>query len=140
MSEVLPKSIMIHIPSASCAISTTVSSIVYSAVTTTGDTTALVTRSGIELVGTIIGYGTDLVAGPIAGATVRCVANSYGAVTKHTIEKSSRIGAIGLSLIAYTGTALTTTAVIHSGNILNSSYRYFFKSNPTWVEMKEMKS
>jgi len=140
MSDVLPKSILIHIPSASDVISTSVSSIVYSAITTTGDATASVTRSGIELVGSIIGYGTDLVAGPIAGATVRCVANSYGAVTKHTISKTSRIGAIGLSLIAYTGTALTTTAVIHSGNILNNSYKYLFTSKPTWVEMKEMKS
>ena len=63
MSDVLPKSILIHIPSASDVISTSVSSIVYSAITTTGDATASVTRSGIELVGSIIGYGTDLVAG-----------------------------------------------------------------------------
>jgi hypothetical protein len=127
MSEVLPKSIMIHIPHASSIISNTVSSIVYSAITTTGDVTASATKSGIELAGSIIGYGTELVAGSIAGTTVRCVANSYGAVTKHTIAKSSRIGAIGISLIVYTGTVLTTTAVIRGGNIINDSFHYFFK-------------
>jgi len=138
MSELLPKSMMVHIPPASSFAGTAVSSIVYSAITTTGDITASTTQSGIELAGNIIGYGTELVAGPIAGASVRCVVNSYGAVTKHTISKSSRIGAIGLSLIAYTGVALTTTAVIHGGNIISKSYNYFFKSTPKPVEMKLM--
>lgn len=140
MSELLPKSITIHIPSASSIVSTTVSSILYSAITTTGDITASATQIGIELAGNIIGYGTDFVAGPIAGASVRCVANSYGAVTKHTISKSSRIGAVGLSLITYTGVALTTTAVIHGGNIIGKSYNYFFKSTPKPVEMNVIES
>ena len=139
MSEILPKSFMIHIPHAGNVMGTTVSSIVYSAVTTTGDVTASATRSGIELAGNIIGYGTDMVAGKIAGATVRCVANSYGDATKYTIAKTSRIGAIGLSLIAYTGTAITTTAIIHGTNIIRNSLCYFFKSEPKSIEMKELK-
>ena len=138
MSELLPKSITMYIPSTSSMVGTTVSSILYSAITATGDITASATQTGIELAGNIIGYGTDLVAGPIAGASVRCVANSYGTVTKHTISKSSRIGAVGLSLITYTGVALTTTAVIHGGNIISKSYNYFFKSTPKPVEMKRM--
>ena len=138
MSELLPKSITMYIPSTSSMVGTTVSSILYSAITATGDITASATQTGIELAGNIIGYGTDLVAGPIAGASVRCVANSYGTVTKHTISKSSRIGAVGLSLITYTGVALTTTAVIHGGNIISKSYHYFFKSTPKPVEMKRM--
>ena len=135
MSELLPKSIMQHIPSTSNIVGITISSFIYSTITTTGDITASATKTGIDIAGNILGYGTDLVAGPIAGSTVRCLANSYGSVTKHTISKSSRIGAIGISLIAYTGSALTTTAIIHGSNILANSYNYFFTPAPISVEM-----
>jgi len=135
MSELFPKSITIHIPPTSDTISTTVSSIVYSTLTTSGDIAASASKSGINIAGSIIGYGTELVAGYKAGATVRYIANTYGSATKHTISKTSRIGAIGLSMLAYTGTALTTSAIIHGSNMINSSYNYFFKPTLKSVEM-----
>jgi len=129
MTDLFPKSIMIHIPAASNTAGETVSYMVYSAITSTGDVTASATQSGIELAGILIGYGTELIAGPIAGATVRCAANSYSCITKHAISKSSRIGAIGASLLAYTGVALTTTAMYHGGNAIihgsNSLYKFY---------------
>ena len=116
---------MVYIPTTSNTISTTVSEIVYSTITTTGDIAASATKTGIDIAGTILGYGTELFAGPITAATVKCTINSCGSITKHSISKSSRIGALGISLIAYTGTALTTAAIIHGSNILSSSYNYF---------------
>ena len=139
MTDLLPKSITMYIPPASDVISTAVSSVVYSTLTTSGDIAASATKSGINIAGSVIGYGTELVAGYAAGATVRCIANTYGSATKHTISKSSRIGAVGLSLLAYTGTAFTTSAIIHGGNMLTSSYHYFFKHAPTSFEMMEIK-
>lgn len=135
MSEILPKSIMLHIPHTSDLIGTTVSSVIYSTLTTSGDIAACATKSGIQIAGTVLGYGTELIAGPVAGATVRCIANTYSSASKHTIAKSSRIGAVSLSIIAYTGIALTTGAIIHGSNIINSSYNYFFKPLPKSIEM-----
>lgn len=139
MSEILPKSIMVHIPHTSNAISSAVSSVIYSTLSTSGDIAAYATKSGIDIAGSVIGYGTEMVAGPIAGTTVRCIANTYSSATKHTITKSSRIGAIGISIIAYTGVALTTSAIIHSSNIISNTYNYFFKPTPQSFEMMEIK-
>lgn len=125
MNEILPTSIMNHIPPTGNNVGTTVSSIVYSVITTTGDVTASATQTGIEIAGNILGYGTEIVAGSIAGATVRCAANSYSSASKYVIMKSSRIGAISLSILAYTGAALTTSAVIHSGNAIHSLYNLY---------------
>lgn len=125
MSDILPSSIVEFIPSTGDMVASAISHIVYSAVTVTGDVTASATKTGMDLAGSIIGYGTELIAGPVAGATVRCVANTYSSATKHTIAKGSRIGAIGISLLVYTGTALTTSVVIHGGNMIGQSYNYF---------------
>ena len=38
-------------------------------------------------------------------------------------------------MLAYTGTALTTSAIIHGSNMINSSYNYFFKPTLKSVEM-----
>lgn len=139
MTDLFPKSIMVHIPAVSNTAGETVSSMVYSAITATGDVTASATQSGIELAGILIGYGTELIAGPMAGATVRCAANSYSCITKHAISKGSRIGAIGASLLAYTGVALTTTAMYHGGNAIvqgsNSLYKFY---QPTSIELKTL--
>ena len=136
MSELLPKSIMIHIPTTGDMIGTTVSSMVYSALTTTGDVTATATQTGMDIAGQIIGYGTEMMAGPIAGNTVRAIASAYGSATKHAITKSSRIGAISLSILAYTGAALTTTALIRSGNAISTLYYMYNK--PGDIELKQM--
>jgi len=105
-------------PSMDTILSTTLSAIVYTVVSTAGDATASAAKIGIELAGKLLGYGTDMVAGPIAGNTVRYVSNSYSDITKHTIVKSTRIGAVSLSLVAGTGVILGTLAVSHGSNII----------------------
>ena len=135
MSDI-SKSIMGYIPSMGNVVASAISEIVYSAITTTGDATASATKTGMDIAGNIIGYGTELIAGPVAGATVRCVANTYSSATKYTIAKSSRIGAIGISFVVYTGAALTTSAVIHGSNIVSHSYNYF-QHAPADIPLKE---
>ena len=109
-------------PSMDTILSTTLSAIVYTAVSTAGDATASAAKLGIELAGKLLGYGTDMVAGPIAGNTVRYISNSYSDITKHTIVKSTRIGAVSLSLVAGTGVILTTLAVSHGSNIITNYF------------------
>jgi len=109
---------LVQFPSIDTILGTTLSAIVYTVVSTAGDTTASAAKLGIELAGKLLGYGTDMVAGPIAGNTVRYVANSYSDITKHTIVKSTRIGAVSLSIVAGTGVVLTTLAVSHGSTMI----------------------
>lgn len=71
---------IISIPAAGTVIGATVSALIYSAISTTGDLTASATSTGIDIAGTVLGYGTELVAGSIAAGTVRGMAKTYSSV------------------------------------------------------------
>jgi hypothetical protein len=107
-------------PSMGEVIGDTVSSIVYAAVAATGDTIGFATETGIDLAGAVIGLGAGLVAGPIGSTAVNAIAKSYSVSAKYGIMKGAYIGASCLSAIAYTGTSLTTSAVIYSGRMIRS--------------------
>ena len=102
----------------------TVTAIVYTTITTTGDIAASATGTGIELTGNVLGYGTELLVGPLAGNTVRTMARSYSAIAQPAITATSRFSALGISFLAGSGAAITTNA-IHS----NYGKLCFKKSN-----------
>lgn len=103
----------------------TVTAIVYTTITTTGDIAAATTEAGIELSGNILGYGAELLAGTIAGNTVRCMAKSYSALIKPVITNASRFSALGISFLAGSGAALTTSALYYTSEKV-SSYMYSY--------------
>lgn len=98
----------------------TVSAIVFTTLSTTGEIAASATGTGIELTGNLIAYGTELAIGSIPAHTVRMAAKSYGAIARPTISNTSRLGALGISVIAGAGAALTTSAVIYGSKTLGS--------------------
>jgi hypothetical protein len=91
----------------------TVSAIVYTTLSTTGEIAAAATGSGIEIGGNILAYGTELAIGSIPAHTVRMAAKTYGAVARPAISNTSRLGALGISVLAGAGAAFTTSAVIY---------------------------
>jgi hypothetical protein len=104
----------------------TVSAIVYTTLSTTGEIAAAATGTGIELGGTLLAYGTELAIGSIPANTVRIAAKTYGALARPTITNTSRLGAMGISVLAGTGAAFTTSAFIYGGKKLGSYlYSYF---------------
>jgi hypothetical protein len=111
------------LPAAGTLVGTTVTAIVYTTLVTTGDIAASVTGTGIELTGNVLGFGTELIAGTIAGNSVRTIANTYGALSRPVISNGSRLGAMGFSLLAGGIAAITTTAVVNSSSYLYSYYK-----------------
>jgi hypothetical protein len=98
----------------------TVSAIVYTTLSTTGEIAASATGTGIELGGNLIAYGTELAIGSIPAHTVRMAAKTYSALAKPTISNTSRLGALGISVIVGAGAALTTSAVIYGSKQIGS--------------------
>ena len=105
----------------------TVTAIVYTTITTTGDIAASATGTGIELTGNVLGYGTELLAGINAGNTVRCMARSYSAIARPAITTTSRFSALGISILAGSGAALTTNAVWYGGEKIGSYLYSYYK-------------
>jgi hypothetical protein len=103
----------------------TVSALVYSTLATTGDLTASLASSGISSGGELLAKGAELIAGPIAGSTVRAFTKTGSTLVKPAIENSSRTTAIGLSALAGAGAAIGTSAVIYGAKGLsNLIYKY----------------
>jgi hypothetical protein len=105
----------------------TVTAIVYTTITTTGDIAASATGSGIELTGNVLGYGTDLLVGPLAGNTVRTMARSYSAIARPAITATSRFSALGISFLAGSGAAITTNAIWYGGEKIGSYLYSYYK-------------
>jgi hypothetical protein len=103
----------------------TVSAIVFTTLTTTGEIAAAVTGTGIELTGNVLAYGTELTVGSLAANTVKTLSRTYSAVARPTISNTSRLGALGLSVIAGAGAAFTTSVLIYGGKQAGS-YLYSF--------------
>jgi hypothetical protein len=105
----------------------TVSALVYTTLSTTGELAAAATGTGIELTGNILAYGTELAAGSIPAATIRAAGKTYGALAKPTISNASRLGALGISVLAGSTAALATSAIVY-GSKCTGSYLYsYFK-------------
>jgi hypothetical protein len=119
--------ITFSVPASATLIGTTVTAVVYSVITTTGELTASATSTGIDLTGTVLGYGTELVAGSIAGNTVRGIAKTYSILAKPAITNSSRIGALGISVIAGTGATLATAALVNGSKLVGSYLYSYYK-------------
>lgn len=110
----------------------TVSAIVFTTLSTTGEIAAAVTGTGIELSGNVLAYGTEIIGGSLAANSVRTMAKTYGALAKPAISNSSRIGALGISVLAGTGAAFTTSALVYGGKQIGSylySYYEEYKQN-----------
>ncbi len=101
-------------------IGATVSALVYTTLITTGEIAASATGTGIELTGNALAYGTELIAGSAAGTTVRSMSKTYGAIVKPAISNGSRLGALGISILAGTGAAVTTSALLYGGKCAGS--------------------
>jgi hypothetical protein len=119
----------VTLPAAGTVIAATVTAIVYTTLSTTGEIAAAAAGTGIELTGSVLALGTDYIAGTLAGNTVRNMAKTYGAVTRPAISQGSKLGALGLSVLAGTVAAVTTTAVVNSGSYLYSCYEEYKQKN-----------
>jgi hypothetical protein len=103
----------------------TVSALVYSTLATTGDLTASLASSSISTGGELVAKGAELIAGPIAGSTIRAFTKTGSTLVKPAIENSSRTTAAGVSVLAGAGAALTTSAIIYGTKGLgNLIYKY----------------
>lgn len=98
----------------------TVSAIVFTTLTTTGEIAASATGSGIELTGNLLAYTTELAVGSFAATTIRSMARTYSAVAQPAIRNTSRLGALGISVLAGTGAAFTTSAILYGGKKVGS--------------------
>jgi hypothetical protein len=98
----------------------TVSAIVFTTLTTTGEIAASATGTGIELTGNLLAYTTELAVGSLAANTIRSMSKTYSAVAEPTIRNTSRLGALGISVLAGTGAAFTTSALLYGGKKVGS--------------------
>lgn len=106
-------------------IGATVSAVVFTTLSTTGEVAAVATGKGIELGGSLLAYGTELAFGSIPAHTVRIASKTYSAIAKPAISNTSRLGALGISVLAGAGAAFTTSAIIYGGK-LAGSYLYSY--------------
>jgi hypothetical protein len=98
----------------------TVSAIVFTTITTTGEIAAAGIGTGIDLTGNILAYGTELTVGSFAATTIRNMTRTYSAIAKPTISNTSRISALGISVVVGASAALTTSILIYSGKQFGS--------------------
>lgn len=112
--------IMFTMSATGVIVGATVSALVYTTLSTGGDAAAAVTSSGIELAGSVIGYGADLIVGKPAGSAVRGIAKGYSTIVRPAISSTSRFGATGVSILAGTGAAITTNAIVYGGKKVGS--------------------
>lgn len=115
----------LSITAAGTIVGATVSAIVFTTLTTTGEIAAAVTGTSIELTGNVLAYGTELTVGSFAADTIKSLSRTYSAVARPTISNTSRLGALGLSVIAGAGAAFTTSVLIYGGK-QTGSYLYSF--------------
>jgi hypothetical protein len=126
----------VPVSAAGTYVGSAVSNLVYNALVTSAEAAASATESSIRFTGDMLGLGTDLVVGPLAGNAVRAAARGYGAVTKPVITTSARLGAAGLSVVAGTGAAYTTTALLYGGRKLGSYLRSYYVNYKKGVAAK----
>lgn len=98
----------------------TVSAIVFTTLSSTGEIVASITGTGIELTGNILAYGTEIIVGTSIANNVRSTGKIYGAIAKPVISNSSRMGALGISVLAGTSAAFTASAFIYGGKKVGS--------------------
>ena len=117
-TAIVPNDYEVPVSAAGRYMGSTVSNLMYNALVTSADAAASATESSIMFTGDMLGLGTDMVVGPLAGNAVRAAARGYGAMTKPVITTGSRIGAAGISVVTGTVVAYTATALIYGGRKL----------------------
>jgi hypothetical protein len=116
----------VPVSSAGTYVGSAVSNLVYNALVTSAEAAASATESSIRFTGDMLGLGTDLVVGPLAGNAVRAAARGYGAVTKPVITTGAKLGAAGISVLAGTGAAYTATALLYGGRKISSYLHSYY--------------
>jgi hypothetical protein len=115
----------IFISSTGSILGATMGAIVYSVISTTGDAVASATSTTIDVGGELIAKGAEYIAGPSVGNTIRVAKSAAGLMSKPIIKTYSKSGAVGLSILAGTLGAITTSAIIYGGKMLtNTIYSY----------------
>lgn len=114
----------------------TVSALVYTTLSTAGDILAVATGTGIELTGNLVAYGAELAIGSIPAHTVRIAAKTYGALARPAISNTSRLGAMGISVLVGAGAAFTTSAVIYGGKQCSSYVCSYIKDYKQCIAQK----
>lgn len=126
----------IPVSAAGTYVGSAVSNIVYNALVTSAEAAAYATESSIRFTGDMLGLGTDLMVGPLAGNAVRVAARGYGAVTKPMITTGAKLGAAGISVVAGTGAAYTATALLYGGRKLGSYLHSYYVNYKKGVAAK----
>ncbi len=102
----------------------TVSALVYNTITATGDITASITQSGIDITGDLLASGTEYIGGTIAANTVRAISKTSSMLAGPAIQSTSRSAATGLSILLGGISAITTSAVIYGGKKIGEYIKY----------------
>jgi hypothetical protein len=132
--------VFLAIPASATLIGTTVTALVYSVISATGEISASATSSGIEMAGSVLGYGTELIAGSIAGNTIRGLSKTYSILSKPAISNASRIGALGISAAAGTGAVLATTVIVNGSKYIGSYLYSYYKDYKQKTESQDPNS
>jgi hypothetical protein len=86
-----------------------VAAVTYAAAEHSTNALATVTGAGVNIAGTMIGLGADMVVGKTLGTTIRIVSSAAAETTKHTMITSGRLGSAAVAATAGAVTALTIT-------------------------------
>jgi hypothetical protein len=116
----------VPVSAAGTYVGSAVSNLVYNTLVTSVEAAASAMETSILFTGDMLGLGTDLVVGPLAGNAVRVAARGYGAVANPVITTGARIGAAGISVVAGTGAAYTATALLYGGRKIGSYLHSYY--------------
>jgi len=116
----------VPVAAAGTYVGSAVSNLVYNALVASAEAAASATESSIRFTGDMLGLGTDLVVGPLAGNAVRVAARGYGAVARPVLTTGARLGAAGISVVAGTGAAYTASALLYGGRKIGSYLHSYY--------------
>lgn len=86
-----------------------VAAVTYAAAEHSAHALATATGAGINIAGTVVGLGADMLAGKTLGTTVRIASSAAAETTKHAMITSGRLGSAAVAATAGAVTALTIT-------------------------------
>jgi hypothetical protein len=97
-------------------VGTLVACVTYTALRSTANGSAFVVDQGARLLGLLLGYGTEYVAGSRIGDIVRITTATAGVeVVAPALRTGGEVGATATAAVAGAGAALLTTGVIYGG-------------------------
>jgi hypothetical protein len=108
--------IHIGISAAGSVVGTVVACATYTAMRSTANGSAFVIDQGARLLGLVLGYGTEYVAGSRIGDIVRITTATAGAeVIAPAMRTGGEVGATATAAVAGAGAALLTTGILYGG-------------------------